>query len=144
MAFKFGRELRNSYAALFGPDYSQAKIHFRSTDTSRTIGSAQYISAGIFAPSSVQTWKDAAQYIAPSIEVVPWDQDYELAQRSTCRKTDQLRSAYLNSAAVKAKFNEYSAFWKYLERNSGSPARQPDDIFMFYDSLHIERMRGLT
>lgn len=145
MAFKFGRALRILYAGLLGPDYSQSKVHFRSTDTSRTVGSTEYTSAGLFAPPSVQTWKDnALQYKASSIEVVPYDQDYELAQQVYCRIGDQQRTDYVNSAAVKAEFNKNSAIWTYLEQNTGSQVRNVDDCFTPYDSLNIERMRGLT
>lgn len=134
--------MRNRYASLLGPDYSPAKVHVRATDTSRTIGSAQYTSAGIFAPP-VETWKDATQYQSASIEIVAWKKDFELTQLLPCRKVDRLRADYLRSAPIQAKLNQYSKLRKYLERHSGSPARSVRDFFRFYDSMNTERMRGL-
>lgn len=144
MAFGIGREMREKYAVLLAPDYSPAKVRFRSTDTSRTIGSAQYTAAGLFAPPTVKTWQNSLQYQSVQIETIPWDDDYDLNQLHSCNKIDQLRAAYVDSASIKAEIKKYPAMCTFLEQNSGSQAREVDDFFKFYDSLNIERMGGFA
>lgn len=145
MHFQRGRFLRRRYANLLEPDYSPDKIQVRSTDTQRTYESAQYNTAGIFAPADVQ-WQDALQWQPVSISVpLPYDEDYFLVQSNTpsCKLVDNLRPEYLQSPEIQAQLNASISLRTYLEENSGSTVQSIDDFYQFYDPLNLENMMGL-
>lgn len=140
MHFQLGRYLRDRYECILGPDYSPDKIYIRSTNTERTLESAKYNTAGIFAPWSVKSWRNALNYAPVKIHTVPVHEDYLLFQKSPCKRADQLRQHVIESD--QAILNEYPALISYLEKHSGS-FKTVDDFYSLYDSLRIEKMARL-
>lgn len=134
--------MRKRYSELLGPDYSPNKVYVRSTGTQRTIESAKYNSAGIFAPPSVE-WQDALQYQSVPVNTVPLFQDYVLGQFLPCSKMDLQRAEYVPTIDIDAKIDSCTLLRTYLEEHSGSPVNTVDDFYMFFDSLNLENMSGL-
>lgn len=145
MQFERGRFLRRRYADLLGPNCSPDKVHVRSTDAERTYVSAQYNTAGIFAPEDVQ-WQDALQWQLVNISVpIPFDNDTFLVQSSTpsCELVTKIQTKYLQSDEVQKQYNSTYSLRTFLEAHSGQQILEMDYFYIFYDPLNLERNVGL-
>lgn len=56
MEYELGQFFREEYGHLLGDDYTENKVEIRSTDTVRTLMSAQLVAAGLWPPSETQKW----------------------------------------------------------------------------------------
>lgn len=60
--FQLGKILRENYGRMLGEDYTEDKLHVRSTDTTRTQMSALLVLAGLWPPSENQSWHPSLKW----------------------------------------------------------------------------------
>lgn len=145
MQFQLGKFFRRRYDKLIGPGYSSKKVYYRSSNTSRTIQSAQFNAAGLFGQTvparifieNINDWQTVP------IHTVPLDGDYLVYQSIPCAKADKQHNEYVKSLSVMSEFRKHRNFFQFLEENSGAKIRTISDFGTIAEALIIEHGRGL-
>lgn len=106
--------------------------------------SAQFNAAGLFSQSEDQKWNDSLNWQPVPIHTVPSWHDYLLGSTPPCVKAYELCVQYLFSNETKQLFVKFSEFRKWLEKKSGTKVHSIIDFAIFYDSLNVENLRGLS
>lgn len=144
MQYELGKYLRRRYDKLIGPGYSPNKVYILSSNTDRTLMSAECNAAGLFQPSSAnQQWNENIDWQPIPIHTIPLDEDYLVNQWIPCAKSDKQHDEYLQSMPVVSEFQKHSQLFKYLEENSGSKVQNVRGFHVFAEALIIEYDRGL-
>lgn len=141
--YQLGQYLRKRYETLIGAEYSPNDVYIRSSDTDRTLMSAEANLAGLFPPSGEQVWKTSLKWQPIPIHTIPIDEDYLVYQSLPCPRGDKELKEYFESPAIRTVSRKYRKFLEFLERNSGTPIRSIKDAAIFHDPLLIESFRGL-
>lgn len=96
--FKLGQFLRRRYGRILGEGYSPNKIYVRSTDTDRSLMSAQAELAGLFPPTANERWHENLQWQPVPIHTLPLKNDYVLSHLSECPKYDAALQKFINES----------------------------------------------
>lgn len=146
MQYELGKFFRRRYAKLIGSDYLPRKVYYRSSNTSRTIMSAQFNAAGLFEQSVADQIhnENTTDWQSIPIHTVPLNEDYLVYQSIPCAKSDKQHDEYVQSMAVISEFQQHTDFFKFLEKKSGSKVRNVEEFHVMAEALIIEHERGLS
>lgn len=134
--------MRKRYRKLIGNSYSPNKVFIQSSDTDRTLMTAQCTSAGLFPPSESEIWNEKLHWQPTPVHTTNMDRDHLLFPYTNCPSYQKLLVEYMKSAEVTALLNKHKALLEFMEKNSGTPIRTLKDVVYLYDALHVESMKG--
>lgn len=145
MQYELGQYFRHYYEKLIGPDYSPSKVYYRSSNTSRTVMSAQFNAAGLFNLSFADQMRNGniTDWQPIPIHTVPLNDDYLVYQSIPCAKSDKQHADYMQSPVAMSEFQKHSDLVKSLEENSGWKIPTIEDFHLLTEALIIEHERGL-
>lgn len=143
-AYELGKYLRQRYQKLIGTDYTPETVYIRSTDSDRTLMSAQALAAGLFPPISIeQIWHEKIQSQLIPVHTIPIEQEHLLAWRIPCPRFDFLFAQQRQSAELKALLEKYRPSIEFWEKHTGAKLNGTVDIMYLHDTLYVEKGRGL-
>ena len=136
--------MRRRYLKLIGTRYSADKVYIRSSDTDRTLMSAQCNAAGMFPPSGDEVWNDSQPWQPVPIHTVPYSEDYLLNSFMRCPRYDQLYKEYTESTSFKYQMKRYSDLLEYLRFHSGRMLPNPIEVMFLIVVLVEEKEKGFV
>ncbi|XP_022094023.1 lysosomal acid phosphatase-like, partial [Acanthaster planci] len=95
MHYKLGQWLRNRYidSEFLNATYNRDSVHVRSTDSDRTLMSAESDLAGFYPPQGSQIWKPGFDWMPIPVHTIPLDEDYLLKTNGPpCPVYDELKA----------------------------------------------------
>lgn len=114
-----------------------------SQDIDRVLMSAQASMAGMFPPASDKKWIDKLNWQPIPVHTLPFTEDYTLATYKRCDRFDYLMIDYLKTEEYQELIKKYQLLIEYLELSSGKKLPTLVDINDLYDTLSIERLKGM-
>ncbi|XP_054846897.1 prostatic acid phosphatase-like [Eublepharis macularius] len=144
--YKLGKYLRNRYRRLLSPEYKRKEIYVLSTDTDRTIMSAQTNLAGLFPPSGKQIWHHRIPWQPIPVHTLPRKQDRLLSYPiHGCTRFNKLLKETLDSGAFKIKLKDYMPFLGQIAPKLGYDVKTLLDVnnqklWNAYDTLLVQRL----
>ncbi|XP_031617002.1 lysosomal acid phosphatase-like [Contarinia nasturtii] len=145
--YELGEYLAKRYKNLIGENgYHKNNIYVRSTDVDRTLMSAAHTLAGMFPPLGKQAWnKDLGRkWQAIPIHTVPEVDDYVLYTIRPCPKYKTSYKAIFDTPEVEAVDREHAGLFKELTKFTGNPITKMSQIHLLYQTLEIEKSKGLN
>lgn len=143
--FGLGKYLRRRYKDFISERYLPSEVYVRSTDSDRTLMSAQANLAGLYPPSGEQVWKSSLKWQPIPIHSMSMNNDFVLYPITSCPRFDFLLEEYFESPEMAVLLNEHQPLIDYLQKNSGyETILTMTQIMLIYDTLFIERLNGLT
>ncbi|KAK4877858.1 hypothetical protein RN001_010364 [Aquatica leii] len=142
--YHLGQYLRNRYDNFLSKEYNHTEIYVRSTDTDRTLMSAESNLAGLYPPTADQTWNIHLSWQPIPIHTEPGEEDYLLAMKKPCEKYQQLYETLMNDDEFVEIRRKNSNLYKNLSKNSG---QKIDNLVMLqnlYNVLYIEDLYNFT
>nr|XP_039271597.1 prostatic acid phosphatase-like [Styela clava] len=124
--YELGKFLRSRYDIILSKAYRPQEIYVRSTDKDRTIMSAQSNMAGLYPPvTSDELWNGSnTEWYPVPIHVVPLESDNLLRYPIRgCPKYEKVMHDIHNSPWFIAHEKNYSSFYGYIQKNTGSTYR---------------------
>lgn len=132
-----GRWLRKRYSHLLSDLYSPYDIYVRSTDTDRTLMSAESHLAGLYPPYGNEVW-DSIKWMPIPVHTSPEDEDSVLAAKKYCPRYNYELENVLNSPEMKRIDKENEKLCKYLTKMTGNKISSLESVSQLYDVLFIE------
>ncbi|KAF5285088.1 hypothetical protein FQA39_LY16777 [Lamprigera yunnana] len=142
--FHLGQWLRNRYQNFLNKQFNVSEIRVSSTDTDRTLMSAESNLAGLYPPVNNQVWNPELNWQPIPIHTVPEKMDYLLAMKKPCDKYKALTIELLNSDEFVKINNQNSDLYSYLSENTGRLVNDPFSLQNIYNILFIEESNNLT
>ncbi|XP_077160252.1 prostatic acid phosphatase-like [Paroedura picta] len=141
---KLGEYLRGRYKNLFSPQYKRKEIYVLSTDTDRTIMSAQANLAGLFPPVGDQIWHHRIAWQPVPVHTVSHKDDkllsYPLLE---CPRFRRLLKETMDSSQFKLKLKGYVPFLGQIAPRLGYDVKTLLDVNNYrlwtaYDALLVQ------
>lgn len=131
--------LRKHFDRLCGGK-AQYAIRVFSSDTSRTIESAESNVAGFFSVD------ENGQQLSNSIEIerIPREEDTILLAKKRCPKYRKAIRKYKRTAEYKQMFEIFKITFHQMKKSSGRVIRTIGDAQNFYNALSIENLKNMT
>lgn len=137
--------MRKRYQELIGAHYSPKKVYIRSSDTDRTLMSAQCNAAGMFPPAGDEVWsKELPNWQPIPIHTIPFSDDYLLNSFMPCSRYDQLYKEFTESKEFKYQMNGNSDLIEYLRTNTGKTLSNSIEVMYLFALLVDEKEKGLV
>lgn len=138
--FNLGKFFRRRYNSLLGEQYSPNKIYIQSTDTDRTLMSAQANLAGMFPPTTEQEkWHESIAWQPIPVHTIPHRMDHILSGGKECLKYNIALKEYMdNSKEVQRIYTEYSEYFPYWSKMTGNNITTIFQVLHHYDTLKVE------
>ncbi|XP_055308428.1 prostatic acid phosphatase-like [Sitodiplosis mosellana] len=140
--FELGKYLRRRYRKLIGTRYSADKVYIRSSDTDRTLMSAQCNAAGWFEPTEGEVWNKALAWQPIPIHTVPYNEDYLLVHDLICPRHTQLYKEFTESTKFKYNMNRSADLISFLSLKTGRTLSNPIEVMYLIMLLEEEKERG--
>lgn len=141
-AYELGQYLRQRYGKLIGSSYSSNDVYIYSTDTDRTLMTAQCAAAGLFPPTKDAVWNEKLNWQPIPLHSMSIDQDKLLIPLVKCPRYRKMLSDYEKSPEIANLFKQHEKLLRFMEKNSGKEIRTLADILLFRDVFYVERLRG--
>ena len=137
--------LTSRYGEL-GPEYSEEVVRARSTDTDRTLMSAQVSLAGLFPPSTdYMKWSEDLAWQPVPVHTVPQAEDLLLYDgHSACPRLTSLRQEVEQGEDIRRLKEDNEELLTYLEANSGKKISILCNLDGLYKTLLIESAYNKT
>lgn len=143
--FELGKYIRQRYYQFIGSGYSQNKIYFRSSDTDRTLMSAQCNAAGMFPISEDEVWHKGLKWSPIPIHTIEFSKDFIFNDGYIdCPRYIKMYRDFINSPEFKYQIERHEDFINYLETNSGRALHDPLEFMYMIALLYDEQQRGLV
>lgn len=118
---------------------SPEDIYVRSTDSDRTLMSAQCKLAGFCSPvSGLEIWKSGFNWQPFPIHTVQPKNDFILSNKAICQRRDFL----VNKRSTEL-IQQNRSFVDYLQLKSGHDYMNRDRIMLLRDTLYIKKLKNL-
>ncbi|XP_017773883.1 PREDICTED: venom acid phosphatase Acph-1-like [Nicrophorus vespilloides] len=136
--YKLGQFLRKMYNDFLGEHYVDGILEARSTFTARTLMSAQLVLAGLFPPEKTQLWnKDLPWQPIPVFSRLKSEED--LMHPDNCELKKMIMQNLPNRPEIQNVFiKPHKKLFEFIERNSGMPIRNLEDLIEFYFIVNTE------
>lgn len=120
--YELGKFLRLRYNTILNNSYRPDEIYIRSTDSDRTIMSAQSNLAGLYPVTNDELWNGSHTSWHPvPVHVVPLEKDKLLRYPiKDCPKYTQTMDLIHKSKWFLDHERNYSNFYRYIQKNTGS------------------------
>lgn len=142
--YNFGKYLRRRYQNLIGEQYSSEDVYIRSSDTDRSLMSAECAAAGLFPPSGDEIWNEHLMWQPVSIHTIALDDDFCLNTRVECPFSEQEFYQDVLSSDQQSILQEHRSLIGFIEENSGMKLRHSNDILDIYNVLVAQKRRGFV
>lgn len=143
--YQAGEFFRRRYNKLLGAEYSPEKVYVISTDTDRTIMSAQANLAALFVPTESEKLKKDLLWQPASVHTIPDEMDMTMHGGRPCPKQDVLYKYYMQqspeSLQTYAKYKDLIAVWA---THSSRKLNNIEDVTNFYKKLMSEKIQNGT
>lgn len=143
--YQLGEYFRRRYNKLLGERYSPKKVYVQTTDTDRTIMSAQANLAALFMPIESEIWNEKILWQPIPVHMVPQKMDTVLFVGKECPRFKVLFAKYSNESSEMAQIYRENvdlfAFWSEM---CGLPIKTIDDVYKLYKVLDVERIHNKT
>ncbi|XP_073992422.1 prostatic acid phosphatase-like isoform X1 [Rhodnius prolixus] len=142
--YVLGTWLRSRYANLLPEGkYNNRAIYVLSTNTDRTLMSAESNLAGMFPPAPAEKW-GALNWQPIPVHSFSEDDDKLLAMNAPCKRYEVEYERAMSSPEM-VKINEkYKPLYEYLTIHSGKEVDKIHVVEYFYSTLYIESLANLT
>ncbi|XP_031629638.1 prostatic acid phosphatase-like [Contarinia nasturtii] len=128
--YELGQYLRRRYRKLLGDKYSPNKVYCRSTDTDRTLMSAQATLASLFPPDAGEIWNEDILWQPIPVHTVPGKYDFIIHHAASCSKYQAKLKNYMNtSPEVQQIYARYAHQFSYWSKMIGKKIETIFDIF---------------
>lgn len=111
-------------------------------DTDRALMSALVTLASLFPPYSDQIFSKQLKWQPVPVHTIPRTEDPLLASEKRCDRFEYVMLQYMNTTEYTDLFTKHKPLLDHLERNSGMKLDTITNIFMLYDALYIEKLKG--
>ncbi|XP_066593508.1 prostatic acid phosphatase-like isoform X2 [Prorops nasuta] len=138
-----GRWLRNRYSHLIPKRYSLYDIYIKSTDTDRTLMSAEANLAGLYPPIGEEIW-DINNWLPIPVHTTAENEDHILAGRKYCARYDYELDKVLSSPEIKFINKKNKELYEYLTQKTGRKISTIKSAERIYDTLFIENVHNKT
>ncbi|XP_061442963.1 prostatic acid phosphatase-like isoform X2 [Rhineura floridana] len=148
--YELGQYLKKRYSNFISTAYKREEILIQSTETDRTIMSAQANLAGLFPPSGDQIWNPKIIWQPIPVHVVPKADNPKLRfPMFNCPRYKKLLRETMRSNEFQAKIQPYKEFMKTIASYSGYDPRTLiylDNFKMWHvqDTLFCESIHNYT
>lgn len=144
--YELGLFLKNRYANFLKDYYHVDDAYFRSTDTSRTLMSAQLVAAALYPAKGKQIWNNISGLYAWQpipVSAVAVNNDILLKpNKADCPRAELEMKQYAGSNQC-AKFKQkYSALFRNLTKFCGQPVTYTNFTHV-YDAIINEKLHGM-
>lgn len=137
--YKLGQYLRRRYNHILGDRYSKNKVYVQSSDTDRTLMSAQSCLAGLFFPTEDEKWSNDILWRPVPVHTIPRKLDNVIAIERDETYVALHKKHCAESKEVKRIFTEYADHIAYWSKMSGINLSSLDRIHLLYDTFEIEK-----
>ncbi|KAG7209702.1 hypothetical protein KM043_011341 [Ampulex compressa] len=138
-----GRWLAKRYSHLLSDVYSPYDIYIQSTDTDRTLMSAEAHLAGLYPPKGGQIW-DSLKWMPIPVHTIPEDKDNVLAAKKYCPRYNYELEKVLTSEEMKRFNKQNEKLYTYLTDKTGNKVSSLKTAEYIYDTLFIENLYNKT
>ncbi|KRY35034.1 Testicular acid phosphatase -like protein, partial [Trichinella spiralis] len=116
--YELGQYLRSRYANFLSDHYNASEVYVRSTDTDRTLSSAECNLAGMFPPDESQIWNENIRWQPVPVHTLPTNQEYLLRTGFNCPALHAVFRNQSNELIEKVE-NDYKELFAFLENKTG-------------------------
>ncbi|KRY48613.1 Prostatic acid phosphatase [Trichinella britovi] len=116
--YELGQYLRGRYANFLSDHYNASEVYVRSTDTDRTLSSAECNLAGMFPPDESQIWNENIRWQPVPVHTLPTNQEYLLRTGFNCPALQAVFRNQSNELIEKVE-NDYKELFAFLENKTG-------------------------
>lgn len=132
--------MRRRYGPIFGTKFLPDKMCIRSADVDIAIRSAQAFAAGMFPGEIGSNWSNELLWQPTPIHTIPCKLDRPIFNaKYNQRYTEALDDFLLNSKEYKKVLTDNTPIFQYLTQYSGQFVISPEDAYILYDTLRIEK-----
>ncbi|XP_042328138.1 prostatic acid phosphatase-like [Sceloporus undulatus] len=148
--YELGQYIKQRYSNFLNATYKREEILIQSTETDRTIMSAQANLAGLFPPTGDQIWNAELLWQPIPVHVVPKEHDPKLRYPMfNCPRYLELLKETMTSREFQAKIQPYQEFIKTISFYSGynpSTLKYLDNFKLWHvqDTLLCESIHNYT
>ncbi|CAG9861469.1 unnamed protein product [Phyllotreta striolata] len=142
--YQLGRWLRSRYDGFLPSTYSENDIYVRSTDIDRTLMSAEANLAGLYPPTSSQTWNPDLKWEPIPVHTEPQKTDALLAMKKPCPKYDKLYKQVMKSDYFRNISHQNHDLYAYLTKHSGEVISDIPTLQFLHNNLFIETLFNYT
>jgi len=135
--YKLGAFIRTKYDALLPKNYHPRDVYVRSTNTDRTLTSAQAVMLGVYQNRSCAS---KIPYQIVPVHTIKKSTDKLLRFSATCPKAKSELNRVL--ARVQKDMPQYDDVLQILSKNTGFNIRNVADVADVYGTLYIEELKG--
>lgn len=139
--YELGKYFHRRYKGLLGEKYSPSKVYIQSTDTDRTLMSAEANCAGLFPPmSKEEKWNKEILWQPIPVHTIPHLMDHILSGGKVCAKYEAAFKDYVkDSEEVQRVYSEYGDRFVHWSKMSGGNISSFANVNDLYDTLNIEK-----
>lgn len=142
--YALGKWLRRRYRNLLSSEFNVSDVYVRSSDSDRTLMSAQANLAGLYAPKGRQVWNNFLLWRPVPVHSLPENIDYITGgSLPKCRSYEEAYKAYLASDEMKEFEQSIQPIYDYLTANIGIVVDAPILALLIRDSLLDESIHNL-
>ncbi|XP_034985825.2 prostatic acid phosphatase-like [Zootoca vivipara] len=145
--YELGQFIKKRYKGFLSDNYKRNEIYVRSTDTDRTIMSAQANLAGLFPPQGSQIWNKEILWQPIPVHTVPRSDEKLLYYpvRAKCQKYSQLLKETFESQTVGGGVKKHMEFLGKMAAHMGYDLKTALDykelkLWKAYDALVVQKI----
>jgi lysosomal acid phosphatase len=142
--YLLGQWLRSRYDGFLSAHYSEKDFYIRSTDTDRTLMSAEANLAGLYPPKTDQVWDPAIPWQPIPIHTTPELEDNVLEMKKDCPKFNLLLEQLLETDYFVNISRQNRDLYAYVTKNTGEQVDDLQTLEYIYSTLSIEQFNNLT
>ncbi|XP_055336665.1 prostatic acid phosphatase-like [Paramacrobiotus metropolitanus] len=136
--FELGKFFKQRYQKLLDPLYGPNQVYIRSSETDRTLQSAEAFAAGLFPPDGEAKWDNVlGQMWRPiSVHTVPLSEENLLTKKAPCPEYFRLKADLMNTDEMVKLYKEYRNVFDYVVNKSGEVATKRRDAMTVLEHVH--------
>lgn len=136
--YELGAFIRSKYDALLPENYHPKDIYVRSTNTDRTLTSAQAVMLGVY---QNRTCHSHIPYQIVPVHTIKKSTDKLLRFSATCPRAKEELDRVL--AKLQSEMPQYDPVLKILSKGTGFDIKNVADVADVYGTLYIEELKGM-